>query len=141
MWVIETIASTDRLSAGVFAYREEHQAINGAPIRGLAVLIRRRIPHRAIRPQITLDPDVGVELELGGQPTDVLAIYAPPGHNFIPAELEATLSQRPTILAGDWNAKHISWHSYSNSPRGFDRIRRDPRLHVCGPEDATHTKN
>ncbi|CAF4874636.1 unnamed protein product [Pieris macdunnoughi] len=136
------LRSTDRLSAaGYFVYREENQAINGAPIRGLAVQIRRRIPHRAIQAtNLTGILTLGVELELGGQPTDVLAIYAPPGHNFIPAELEATLSQRPTILAGDWNAKHISWHSHSNSPRGTRLLQyAETRGYtVCGPEDATH---
>ncbi|CAF4890919.1 unnamed protein product [Pieris macdunnoughi] len=79
---------------------------------------------------------LGVELELGGQAT-----YAPPGPNFIPVDLEAALNQRPTILAGDWrNAKHVSWHSHSNSSRGIRLLQyAEARgYHVCGPDAATH---
>lgn len=133
---------TDRLrAAGYYVYRAEHQAANGAPFRGLAVMIRQRIAHRAIPPVngekiLTL----GVELELGGQPTDVLALYAPPGANFAAAELEAALSRKPTLLAGDWNAKHISWHSHSSSSRGNRLLQHAEArgYQVCGPDAATH---
>ncbi|CAF4935710.1 unnamed protein product [Pieris macdunnoughi] len=67
---------TDRPSAaGYLVYCEKH----------LAALVRRRIHHRAIHAvNLTGILTLGVELELGGQPTNVLATPWPLTTGFTP---------------------------------------------------------
>ncbi|CAF4947130.1 unnamed protein product [Pieris macdunnoughi] len=78
-------------------YRQHHVDTTGRAYRDLAVMVRRRIPHRLLPDvAVTECSALGVELQLADRPTGFFAVYA----------------------AGDWNEKHPSWNSRIANKRG-----------------------
>ncbi|VVC88640.1 unnamed protein product, partial [Leptidea sinapis] len=84
---------------------------------------------------------LGVEICIDRQPTRVFAFYKPPQNRIAVADVHTLLdSPLPTILAGDYNAKHTAWNSNIVSPDGR-RLLGDADRHgyeVLGPEVPTH---
>ncbi|CAH2216064.1 jg619, partial [Pararge aegeria aegeria] len=127
---------------GYFTYRLDDQSPGPTSKRGLAVLVRRRIVHQPI-PALQLQSlqALGVELLIAGKPHRLFAIYRPPGSTLILREVHSLLdSPYPTILAGDWNAKHPAWHSRKTCSTGR-RLLDDAACQlyeVTGPQSPTH---
>lgn len=72
----------------------------------------------------------------------LIAAYCPPNRDLLAADLDMVLfsSRCAAILAGDLNAKHPSWHSRRQNPKGtFLREYADEsELIVDGPLETTH---
>ncbi|CAH2227396.1 jg8284, partial [Pararge aegeria aegeria] len=84
---------------------------------------------------------LGVEVCVDRKPTRVYAFYKPPANRIAVADVHTLLdSPLPTIIAGDFNAKHTAWNSSSVNPDGR-RLLDDADRHgygVLGPEVPTH---
>ncbi|XP_052741505.1 striated muscle-specific serine/threonine-protein kinase-like [Bicyclus anynana] len=127
---------------GYHVYREDHISPNGIAYRGLAVLVRRNVIHQVLPvPQLQTSYALGVEVCIDGQPTRLFAFYKPPQHRIAVVDVHALLdSPLPTIVAGDFNAKHTAWNSNTVCPDGR-RLLDDADRHsykVLGPEVPTH---
>ncbi|VVD00408.1 unnamed protein product [Leptidea sinapis] len=128
--------------SGYFVYREDHTSPIGTAYRGLAVLVHRNVIHQLLPvPQLQTSYDLGVEICIERQPTRVFAFYKPPQNRIAMADVHTLLdSPLPTILAGDFNAKHTAWNSNIVSPDGR-RLLDDADRHgyeVLGPEVPKH---
>lgn len=104
---------------GFTTYDTKHP--DGRAHAGTAVLLRRNIKHHAIPPFETAHIQAtSVCIEDWNGPLVLSAIYCPPRHNINKDQFEAffrTLGNR-FIAGGDYNAKHRSWGSRLNTPRG-----------------------
>ncbi|XP_061725406.1 uncharacterized protein LOC133531290 [Cydia pomonella] len=134
-------------ASGYIVYRlDQRRPDDGAPYRGLAILIKRTIIHQPVdMPQPSSFSALGVDIKLQRHDLRLFAIYRPCGYCRI-AEMQADLQQLlvdspvPTILAGDFNAEHPAWNSSAHSPPGdvIYRIVEDLDLVAAGPYEPTH---
>jgi retron-type reverse transcriptase len=71
----------------------------------------------------------------------IAAIYNPPACHLLDKDLDALLtSPGPTILCGDFNAKHAAWHSRRCNPSGKELhsyASRHQDVFVKGPTEPT----
>lgn len=138
------LRSSDRLKvSGYQVYRkDETSPTSGHAYRGLAVLVKRSVLHQLLPvPSLRTSYALGVEICHDGKPTRVFAFYKPPGTRLDLADIHELLDPAlPTVIAGDFNAKHTGWNSMSICPDGrqlFDEAERSG-LEVLGPEVPTH---
>ncbi|VVC96108.1 unnamed protein product [Leptidea sinapis] len=77
------------------------------------VLVRRNVIHHLLPvPQLQTSYALGVEICIERQPTRVFAFNKPPQNRLAVADVHTLLdSPLPTIVAGDFNAKHTAWNS------------------------------
>ena len=76
---------------------------------GVATIVKNSIRHKAISIQTTYLETCGVEVILNAKPLRIIACYSPPNTKNL-SEIPTLLENvTPTILAGDFNAKHDSW--------------------------------
>ncbi|KAJ2939362.1 hypothetical protein O0L34_g13456 [Tuta absoluta] len=125
---------------GYHGYRSD-QRLETRTYRGLMILVRRQIVHQPIPPLglRTLNT-LGVQILIGGREIRLFAVYRPHGTLSI-AEVNTLLdSTLPTLAAGDWNAKHLSWNSARENQTGRN-LFNDSELRgytIVGPEAPTH---
>ena len=116
---------------------------NDRPTRGggTAILVRRGIDHHAV-PISGLQQleATAVQLNLGGRPVKLVAVYIAPDRPILDDDLsECFRGNIPVLMAGDLNAKHKDWNSRVNSRRG-ELLREYVSTNSCivhGP--TTHT--
>lgn len=120
-------------------YRTDRQGPRGG---GTAVYIHRRLDHYPLPTPQTTDLEVTmVCVKTTRGSLNLAAGYIPPDKEAIPDELDAVFdSGRPTILAGDLNAKHPAWHSRVRNQKGrlIQRYVEERRIAVLAPSDPTH---
>jgi hypothetical protein len=95
---------------------DHHQGRKG----GTAVAVRKGIPHSHVDlpPFISVEA-VGVCTPIGNKDILLAAVYKSPGRTWSDADIAELLSLRDKcILAGDLNAKHLSWNSAVSKPSG-----------------------
>jgi len=86
---------------------------------GVAIAVHRSLRHKPIRSDSNIGESIGVEISTAKGPVRVFSFYSAPGSNIVFSDLPAFFnSSFPTILAGDFNAKHSSWGCHSTNPRG-----------------------
>lgn len=70
-----------------------------------------------------------------------VAAYCPPGATYYTSDIDHILKDGTTsVLAGDLNAKHISWNSTKNCPRGLALLDHatESGFTIAGPVDPTY---
>jgi hypothetical protein len=110
---------------------------------GVAVLIRQNIPFSKL-PLVTTLETVGVEIAAKPSPIRILAAYNPPGKQLTDEDLTKIFSsQHPTILAGDFNSKHLGWNCRVENPNGrhLHKLCLRHNLHVYAPLDPTYVSS
>ena len=112
---------------------------------GTCILIKKTIPHHSEpTPPLGLGESTIIQLHTRPNFTRIISSYIPPRPDYtyrqLTTDLDAlTNSHLPTIIAGDLNAKHASWHSRLNNPRGNMLYKYASRkgMHVSGPLNPT----
>lgn len=128
--------------SGYIVYRQDEVNLQGHAYRGLAVIVRRNVIHQPIE-YVRRDSlyALGIDLNINGRDLRLYAIYRPPGPvGNLKREVEALLnSDMPTILAGDWNAKHPDWHASTINPAGrtLHQAALDHDFCTSGPGEPT----
>ncbi len=115
---------------GYICYRNDRaaQAANTTAVNkgGTAILIRRSINHYvSVLPQLQHAEATAVVVQTERGPLRLVSLYARPDRS---AETCAVLAadiaklgeanRTPTLIAGDYNAKHTAWSSRITCPRG-----------------------
>ncbi|CAH4015964.1 unnamed protein product [Pieris brassicae] len=128
--------------SGYIAYRQDHTSPQNRAYRGLAVYIRRRIPHRRLDDLPLREIyALGIEVEVAGKPLAIYSIYYPPSDSYCSADVKTILDAGEAVLtAGDWNAKDPHWNATKTSPRGTQLLHDADALafEVIGPDVPTH---
>ncbi|KAG5880282.1 hypothetical protein JTB14_020028 [Gonioctena quinquepunctata] len=105
-------------------YREDRLGRQGG---GVAIMIKCNIQHE----QIAINHDrtsgseaVGIKVTTNRGPLRLISIYNPPNNELAIDFLEMIIIETdlPTIVAGDFNAKHTTWSNVSN--RNGNKLRR-----------------
>ena len=100
---------------GFAVYRNDRPDSTGG---GVAIAVRNSIRHKAISTPTPSLETSGVELSLNEKPLRIITCYSPPQTNNI-CEIPLLMnSDIPTILAGDFNAKHDSWGCRAKNAKG-----------------------
>ena len=111
--------SDDCSLKGYDGYSKCNTAINDSPTGGVAVLVKRGVPHKEITLRTTLQAvAVTVSLHI---PITVCSIYLPPGFNHtIVSELDNLVPQLPPpfLLLGDFNSHSDLWGQQQLRPDG-----------------------
>lgn len=115
---------------------------NRNPGGGTAVMVHRRLVHRGCVTQTKSLETTGVYIHLGGMETLVIAAYLPPMADLDPREFDGLFNAPgPVLLAGDFNAKHRTWHSQTTNRLGrllIDYLDQRPDIDVTAPDEPTH---
>lgn len=77
----------------------------------------------------------------GHQPINIASAYLPPSKRILQSDLQALFALgNSTILAGDFNSKHIQWNSHSSSPNGviLESLQDSLGFDVIAPMSPTH---
>jgi endonuclease/exonuclease/phosphatase family metal-dependent hydrolase len=110
---------------------------------GVAILIRKAIPHSFLK---TISHELAEAVSIiihDTVPFTLTSIYCSPNANKQQASefFDKVLSiGGPSIVAGDFNAKHTSWNNVSNNRRGIDLERSFSRLYfdIHSPDSSTN---
>ncbi|KOB76804.1 putative endonuclease and reverse transcriptase-like protein [Operophtera brumata] len=129
---------------GYYIYRQDDANEDGRVIRGLVVLVKRRVLHQPL-PNIQLESltALGVEISTFGHSLRLYAVYRPPASILKTADLTRLLLAAPDsaiVAAGDWNCKHQAWNSCISNTAG-NRLLRHAESNdyaVTGPDTPTH---
>jgi len=132
-------ALTPRAPSG-YSIQTLSQTGRAVPGDGLAILIRNGIPSKT-RNLNTNIPAVAIQVRLE-QLYTICNIYMP-HHQDIPKEqIENLINQlpEPTIIAGDFNAKHTLWGNNTNDRRGhiIENILTQSSLTLLNTGSPTH---
>lgn len=126
--------------ANYVTYRRDRQ--NG-PGGGTAILIKATIDHHALEDlQLDQAEANGVAIKMSnGETLKIYSFYSPGARKLVPQDLtKVTDSRGPLIVAGDFNAKHPTWHSRTTNTNGRTlREHADQHLYeVFAPQHPTH---
>lgn len=98
-------------------YRDDRLTNKGG---GTAILVKINIDHRLAHSFSSSNIEsTAVVVNTFSGPLKLISVYVPPNRQLIPSELDSLLEENvPTIIAGDMNAKHGSWHSLQSNHKG-----------------------
>ncbi|KAG5861334.1 hypothetical protein JTB14_025210 [Gonioctena quinquepunctata] len=125
IFIQETFLKNDPI--GIPNYRMFREDRLGHQGGGVAIMIKCNIQHE----QIAINHDrtsgsevVGIEIMTNRDPLRLISVYNPPNNELANDFLEMIITETnlPTIVAGDFNAKHIAWSNFSN--RNGNKLRR-----------------
>jgi len=109
---------------------------------GVAVVIKRSISHVQLPDTDIYTEAVGIQVNLhDGSKINIYSCYKRPQLALNPLELNALLDDTPTILMGDFNAKHQYWNSRRRNQAGrilFHYMTEHEGVDVLGPVEPTH---
>ncbi|KAG5862494.1 hypothetical protein JTB14_036193 [Gonioctena quinquepunctata] len=117
IFIQETFLKNDPI--GIPNYRIFREDRLGRQGGGVAIMIKCNIQHE----QIAINHDrtsgseaVGIKVMTNRGPLRLISIYNPPNNELAIDFLEMIIieSNLPTIVAGDFNAKHTTWSNVSN---------------------------
>lgn len=109
---------------------------------GVAILIKNRIKFTVI-PNTAPNPDTentGIQINTNRGPLNLYAIYSAPHKQLDLNELDLAINRpNPTLIGGDFNAKHVNWNSYKTNRKGIDLLRytENRNLAVISPNAPT----
>lgn len=107
---------------------------------GVAILVRKTLRHKAISSNIQPHETIGIELQLPGGPLRIFTCYSSPNCKNT-TNLHTLLdSSTPTVVAGDFNAKHTAWGCKFTNPKGKSLLRSSIRHNftIESPHTPTH---
>jgi len=126
-------------------YTNKSQTKGHPPSGGTAILINRRIIHHPVKIKTSSMTNTSVHIHLGNEELRLVAVYKNPNTSLQTTDLDALLdTSHKTIIAGDLNAKHLSWNSRINNSSGNKLSRYlDDKLNitVASPTTPTHYPN
>ena len=115
---------------------------------GTAVYIRSQMKHyKEPTPALErAEATIIVVEQADGERIRIVSFYNPPNRLLLTDDLKALLdSQLPTIMAGDFNAKHQKWNSSRANRNGLELqefLEKEPyTLHVDAPDTPTFYHN
>jgi hypothetical protein len=113
----------------------------GGPGGGTAILIRKEIKHsESLLPKLQHMEATAIQLIINKELITLVSIYNPPG-KIIERDLDLLLQTgNKVILAGDFNAKHFTWHSRNNNGAGRVLLRHynNSEYLITAPVSPTH---
>lgn len=95
------------------SYYTNKKKIPGRPASGgTAILVNKRLIRHSISIQTISVTNTTIHIQLGNSELRLTAIYKRPNDILHTTDLDTLFnSDYPTIVAGDLNCKHRSWHS------------------------------
>jgi Reverse transcriptase (RNA-dependent DNA polymerase)/Endonuclease-reverse transcriptase len=96
--------------------------------------------HEIVLPALTQLEATGVMTHTRYGPLRIISVYRPPKGAICTADITALLdAPEPTIIGGDFNAKHTAWNSRLISPAGREllKLARASGFSVMGPPGHT----
>lgn len=87
---------------------------------GTAIFIKRSLMHCELPCKTTIHTEnTTIQLQTNNGALRLSAVYSPPGKHINPLDLDTLLdTHTPTLVMGDLNAKHKSWHSRRTNTKG-----------------------
>lgn len=82
---------------------------------GTAIFVHKSVPHTKINKIKSTIQNVGIKL---ANNTYIYSIYNSPRNVFNDAELDKFFNNQKTIMGGDFNARHTTWHNHINNTNG-----------------------
>lgn len=98
----------------------------GRPGGGTGIFIKSSIPHRNTpTPHLNIMEATIVEVDFQTiGTTRIISAYYPPAKTFVENDYKSLLhTNKPTLLTGDLNSKHVSWSSNYNNTYGNELIK------------------
>ena len=121
-------------------YNVTSTAVDGRPIGGSSVLVKKGVPHEPLTLNTTLQA-VAVSVSIHRTFT-ICSIYIPPRLNINITDLDALVSQLPTpyMLVGDFNAHSTLWGNADNNNLGnkIEQFIQNNDLCLFNSGDATY---
>jgi len=114
------------------------------PGGGVAIIIKNSLQHALLpNPQLTHLEAIGIHLELGNNEyLHLYSCYRSPTTPFVNEDFDLLLeTEHPTVLLGDFNAKHSDWSCRATNDAGrrlFEYKHRHPNIQVHPPNIPTH---
>jgi exonuclease III len=110
---------------------------------GSAILIHNSLKHHELQPYITEKiQSAKIEIHTSKWNITIAALYSPPRHNITTHEyLHYFLTLGPRfVVAGDWNAKNITWGSRLTTHKGRMLLQaiRQENLHTLSTGEPTY---
>ncbi|KAJ8912361.1 hypothetical protein NQ315_014728 [Exocentrus adspersus] len=91
----------------------------GRPGRGVAILVRKNVPHIPM-PRLNIEPE-NLSIQLKDN-TILRALYNNPRHVITNAEYDEMFSGPRTLVVGDLNARHVVWYNHRNNRNAPDTL-------------------
>lgn len=129
--------NTKTYSEDFVIYRRDRPAGNDG---GVAIFVRKSLRHQAIRVNSTSCEVVGVEVTLSTGPLQIVTAYCSKTKVNFSDLLPIFATNKPTIIAGDFNAKHTAWGCRVTSTKGRSlmRLALAHQLNIDAPSEHTH---
>lgn len=108
---------------------------------GTAILLRKEIRHEENTVDTVELESTGIKIHTKKGPMNLHAGYSQPRNNIEEDDLKQIFNtNETTILAGDLNAKHTTWHSKITNTKGraLKKVAFDNNLLVDAPDEDTH---
>lgn len=119
--------------------RNDRPGRNGG---GTAMLIKKNISYEELPTTQNVNLEItGAKITTAEGPINVYSAYLPPSSKAEFNEIQPLVHPtRPTIIAGDFNAKHTDWNSktINDIGRNLKTIAEELDLHIYGPDQDTH---
>ena len=117
-----------------FVYRSDRTRNRGG---GVAILIRRSIPHIRIDNILSMIDNIAIKLS---DDTVIRGVYNSPNHKITDNKLLELVDHNKIIIAGDLNARHTTWFNSRNNRNGNtvrDFADREG-IAIIAPDTPTH---
>ena len=98
-------------------YRNDRE---NRPGGGTAIIIKKSIPHRPIKINNLINVEsTSITILINNQETTIASVYNQPTKPLLTSDLDKLINQSKYFyILGDLNAKHQSWNSLTQNPRG-----------------------
>jgi Reverse transcriptase (RNA-dependent DNA polymerase)/Endonuclease-reverse transcriptase len=132
-------ANNRLLLANYAVYRTDRPTGRGG---GTAIAVKTGIKHhQLVLPALAQLEATGVMTTTRNGPLRIIAVYRPPRGVLCATDIAKLLdAPEPTIIGGDFNAKHPAWNSRIVSPAGraLLKLSQDTGFNVLGPPRHTY---
>ena len=134
------LKATDVLSVPHFRV---HRSDRADGYGGTLILIKNSIPHTRIPGKnLRSLEETTIAVHTADGDLYLSSVYKPPRKRLRPADISGLTGNggRPTLAAGDFNAKHTAWNSRVCSPAGLvlhSYVHNSNTLKVIGPTEPT----
>lgn len=135
-------ANNKLLFPGFKLHRNDRSAISKGG--GTAILVREDIKHEVMNTPKLLNMEATcVKIQLEGASFTVISIYCTTKVNERDLDVLLNLDEK-VLIAGDFNAKHLSWNNNKNNSRGislYNYLDKNPNISLHHPMAPTCTRS
>jgi len=139
---------TDQFGIPGYAVYRRDRVTARRPAGGVALLVKRSIPHAELPPLDTTTMEaVAVEITTSAGTLRICSCYQPPREQLEENDLEIILFRRQRgqhVAIGDFNAKSEQWNCRRHNRRGTELetfLERREDVDVLAPVEPTHFSN